>query len=277
MSAVVNIDDVSYKYPSSHRSVIDSFSLELDAGMVCGLLGENGVGKTTLLGLMSGILRPTCGIVRLDGADVSKREVDTLSEILYVPDESVLPHISLANFVRINAPFYPRFDRKALDDALEEFGLSSDIKRLDQLSLGQRKKVILCFAMASGARLILMDEPTNGLDIPSKQIFRKVVAKSMSDDRLFVISTHQVHDVEQILDQIVIMDNHKIILNATEAQLTSKFVFGVQTQSDLSPDVIYAEPVPGGMAVIRPKTDVDDETQVNLELLFNAATKGKLQ
>lgn len=276
MSAVVNIDDVSYKYPSSSRLVIDSFSLDLRAGMVCGLLGENGVGKTTLLGLMCGILRPTRGHVTLGGSDVSKREAGALSEIAYVPDETVQPPISLAHFVRINAPFYPRFDRKALDDGLREFGLGPDIKRLDQLSLGQRKKVILCFAMASGARLLLMDEPTNGLDIPSKQIFRKVIAKSMSDDRLFVISTHQVHDVEQILDQIVIMDNHRIILNATEAQLTSKYVFGIETRADLSPDALYAEPVPGGMAVIRPKTEFDDETQVNIELLFNAATKGKL-
>lgn len=276
MSAVVVIDNVTYKYPSSSRNVIDSFSLELHAGTVCGLLGENGVGKTTLLGLMCGILRPTSGVVKVEGEDISRRLVGSLVDVFYVPDESQLPHISLDSYVRINAPFYPRFCRKTLDENLATFGLEGPIKRLDQLSLGQRKKVILSFAMASGAKTILMDEPTNGLDIPSKGLFRKIVARTMSDDRLFIISTHQVHDVEQIVDQIVIMDNSRIILNETEASLSQKYAFGILPKSEMTPDVLYAEPALGGMAVIRRKSDSDDDTQVNLELLFNAATKGKL-
>lgn len=272
---MISIDKVTYQYPSSGQRVIDSFDLKFEEGRVCGLLGENGAGKTTLLGLMCGILRPTGGSLTLDGDDISKRGVRALQEIYYVPDESTLPHISLSSYVSINAPFYPRFSREALDDNLRTFGLGGDLRRLDELSLGQRKKVILSFAMASGAKVILMDEPTNGLDIPSKSIFRKILAKSMDDSRLFVISTHQVHDVEQVLDQIVIMDNHRIILNATEAEITDRFSFSVEPMSDIPADVIYSEPSLGGMAVIRPRTG-DDDTQVNLELLFNAAINGKL-
>lgn len=273
---MISIDNLSYKYPSSSRYVIDRLSMDLVAGNVCGLLGENGVGKTTLLGLMCGILRPTAGSVKLEGVEVSRRKAATLAEIFYVPDETTLPHISLENYVKINSPFYPRFSREVLDKSLQTIGLDVEAKNLDELSLGQRKKVILCFAIASGAKVVLMDEPTNGLDIPSKGVFRKVIAQSMTDDRLFVISTHQVHDVEQILDQIVIMDNNRVLLNDTVASLTSKYAFGVVPTSVPPADAIYAQPAPGGMAIIRHKTDDEDDTQLDLELLFGAAIQHKL-
>lgn len=273
---MISISNVTYRYPSAARIVIDRFSLALEPGNICGLLGENGVGKTTLLGLMCGILRPTYGSVTMDGVEVARRKAEILSEIFYVPDETKLPQISLAAYVRVNAPFYPRFSRELMDDCLRTFGMETKIKRIDQLSLGQRKKVILSFALATRSKVLLMDEPTNGLDIPSKSTFRKVIAKGMDDDRLFVISTHQVHDVEQILDQIVIMDNRKIIFNDTVAGITSKYAFGIVPTSTPPTDAVYAQPAPGGMSVIRRKTDDEDETQIDLELLFNAATQGRL-
>ncbi|MGN0009856.1 MAG: ATP-binding cassette domain-containing protein [Marinilabiliaceae bacterium] len=274
---MISIENVTYHYPSSARNVIDAFSLRFAPGRVCGLLGVNGVGKTTLLGLMCGLLRPSAGRVLLGGKDVSKRDPSTMSSLFYVPDEFSLPHISLESYVKVNFPFYQSFSRELLNNCLATFGLPSDIDRLGQLSLGQRKKVLLCFAVASGASVILMDEPTNGLDIPSKSLFRKVIAQAMTDDRLIVISTHQVHDVEQVLDQIVVMDNHEIILNETETDLADKYVFSIVPQSAIPDDAIYFEPTLAGVAIMRPKSPDDPDTQINLELLFNAATKGKLK
>ncbi len=274
---MINIANLSYHYPSAKHNVIESLDLELLPGRICGLLGENGVGKTTLLGLMCGILRPTSGSVSIDSDEVSLRNADTLAKIYYVPDEFALPSISLENYVKVNAPFYPNFNKELLDDCLATFDMQGKVKRLDQLSLGQRKKVMLSFAVASGTDIVLMDEPTNGLDIPSKSLFRKIIAKAMSDNRLLVISTHQVHDVEQILDQIVIMDNTRVLLNNSVGEISDKYTFDYVPKTDVPADTLYSETTPAGMAIIRLKHPEDAETQVNLELLFNAAVKGNLK
>lgn len=207
-----------------------------------------------------------------------KRDPKILASIFYVPDEFTLPHISLKTYVHINAPFYPTFAIDELNRCLKEFDMPDSIKRLDQLSLGQRKKVMLSFAIASGAKTILMDEPSNGLDIPSKAQFRKVLATAMTDDRTIVISTHQVHDVEQLLDSVIIIDNHSILLDKSISQISEEYVFTtLATGADTSVDVIYSEPSVSGNNVIARRTPDQDETLVNLEMLFNATTKGLIK
>lgn len=118
-----------------------------------------------------------------------------------------------------------------------------------------------------------MDEPTNGLDIPSKSQFRKVVANNMSDDRTMIISTHQVHDVESLLDHIMILDHSELLLNESVADICSKYSFEFRSMGEPADDVIYAEPSLQGNAVITRRREDEDETQLNLELLFNAVTK----
>lgn len=273
---MIDIKDVTYSYPGQAPKVVDGLSLRLEDGRIYGLLGENGVGKTTLLGLMCGLLRPKAGVVEADGTDVCLRRPETLASIFYVPDEFELPHVSLSTYVRANAPFYTQFDHSELERSLAEFDMATDIRRLDQLSLGQRKKVMLCFAVASGAKTLLMDEPSNGLDIPSKAQFRKVMASAMTGDRLAVISTHQVHDVEQLLDNVVILDSHSILLNKSIGQLSQEFTFGTLMPGETMPDIIYSEPSIGGLSFMARRQDDAEETQVNMELLFNAVTRGLL-
>lgn len=273
---MIDIKNVTYSYPGQSPKVVDSLSLRLEDGRIYGLLGENGVGKTTLLGLMCGLLRPKAGAVEADGVDVGRRLPETLASIFFVPDEFELPHVSLSTYVNVNAPFYTHFDHSELKRSLAEFDMTTDIRRLDQLSLGQRKKVMLCFAVASGAKALLMDEPSNGLDIPSKAQFRKVMASAMTEDRLVVISTHQVHDVEQLLDDVVILDNHSILLNKSVGQLAQEFTFGTLMPGETMPDIIYSEPSVGGLSFMARRQDDAEETQVNMELLFNAVTRGLL-
>jgi len=271
---MIEVNNISFKYAGQKNLVFDDFSLTLEQNNIYGLLGKNGTGKSTLLYLISGLLRPKKGHVMFDGIETRLRCPETLSEIFIVPEEFDLPTMSLEQYVKINEPFYPCFSREVLENCLKDFELTTDLK-LNALSMGQKKKVFMSFALAAGTKLLLMDEPTNGLDIPSKSQFRKVVAQYMTEDRTLIISTHQVHDVESLLDHILILSQQKLLLDAPVAEITEKYVFEYRTPAEMD-DALYAEPSLQGNAVIAPRKADSAETQINLELLFNAVTQGKI-
>jgi len=271
---MVKVSNISYKYVGQKEQVFENFSLNLKENNVYGLLGKNGTGKSTLLYLISGLLRPQKGTVSFDGVETKNRLPETLREIFIVPEEFDLPSMSLEEYVKINEPFYPRFSHEVLAACLKDFELTTDLK-LNTLSMGQKKKVFMSFAMATNTKLLLMDEPTNGLDIPSKSQFRKVVAQYMTEDRTLIISTHQVHDVEQLLDHILILSQRELLFDACVADITDKYVFEYRTPQEMD-DVLYAEPSLQGNAVMALRTPEEAETQVNLELLFNAVTQGRI-
>ena len=271
---MIEVNNISFKYAGQKDLVFDGFSLELKQDNIYGLLGKNGTGKSTLLYLISGLLRPKKGSVSFDGIETKLRKPETLSEIFIVPEEFDLPAMSLDDYVKINRPFYPLFSTQVLEACLKDFELTSDVK-LNALSMGQKKKVFMAFALATNTKVMLMDEPTNGLDIPSKSQFRKVVTQYMSGDRTLIISTHQVHDVEALLDHILILSPQKLLLNASVAEIQEKYTFEYRTPDDMA-DALYAEPSLQGNAVIAPRKEGSAETQVNLELLFNAVNEGKI-
>ena len=268
---MIEVKNISFKYAGQKDLVFDDFSLELKQDNIYGLLGKNGTGKSTLLYLISGLLRPKAGSVRFDGVETKLRKPETLQEIFIVPEEFDLPSMSLEQYVKINQPFYPMFSSQVLEACLQDFELTT----LNALSMGQKKKVFMAFALATNTKVMLMDEPTNGLDIPSKSQFRKVVAQYMSGDRTLIISTHQVHDVEALLDHILILSPQKLLLNASVAEIQEKYTFEYRTPDDMA-DALYAEPSLQGNAVIAPRKEGSAETQVNLELLFNAVNEGKI-
>ncbi len=201
---MIEVKNISFKYAGQKDLVFDDFSLTLKQDNIYGLLGKNGTGKSTLLYLISGLLRPRKGEVIFDGIETRLRRPETLSEIFIVPEEFDLPKMSLKEYVKINRPFYPLFSTSVLESCLNDFELGTDLQ-LSSLSMGQKKKVYMAFALAVGTKVLLMDEPTNGLDIPSKSQFRKVIAQYMSGERTLISSTHQVHDMEQLLDHILIL------------------------------------------------------------------------
>ena len=271
---MIEVKNISFKYAGQKNLVFDDFSLTLKQDNIYGLLGKNGTGKSTLLYLISGLLRPKKGAVCFDSVETKLRKPETLSEIFIVPEEFDLPAMSLNQYVKINEPFYPRFNREVLEACLKDFELSTNLK-LNALSMGQKKKVFMSFALAAGTKVLLMDEPTNGLDIPSKSQFRKVIAQHMTEDRTLIISTHQVHDVESLLDHILILSPQKLLLNASVAEIQEKYTFEYRTPDQMQ-DVLYAEPSLQGNAVVAPRKADSPETQVNLELLFNAVNEGKI-
>lgn len=238
---MIKIEGLTFSY-GKKASIFQDFSLEMEAGKVIGLLGKNGTGKSTLLYLMSGLLRPQGGSVWMKGVDVQKRLPVTLSDLYLVPEEFTLPNLSLKQFVKVNAPFYPRFSRELLRTCLNDFELNEDI-HLAELSMGQKKKAYMCFALATNTSLLLMDEPTNGLDIPSKSQFRKVIASGMMEEKSVVVSTHQVRDIDRLLDQVVVIDGNEVLLNRSVVDITDKLLFAEQGMNDPTDDaLLYSHP-----------------------------------
>lgn len=220
---MLQIQNVTYGYNAMHN-VLENFSLQYDEPGIYGLLGKNGTGKSTLLYLIMGLLRPKQGEITFNGVNTQNRLPKTLQEMFIVPEEYNLPSIPLPAYLKVLRPFYPNFDEQLMVKLLEMFdmlhvnGATLDENgipkiNLGALSMGQKKKVYMCIALAARTKLLLMDEPTNGLDIPSKSQFRKVVAHGMRDDQIVVISTHQVRDVETLLDHVTIIEQNAVLLN----------------------------------------------------------------
>lgn len=269
---MLNIQNLSFRYPRRSQSVLDDFSLKLDNGGIYGLLGPNGAGKSTLLYLISGLLTPKSGEVKFNGVNTRLRLPETLNDIFIVPEELTLPAVKLDSYVKMNAPFYPRFSYEDMQRNLATFEVG-DIARykLSSLSMGQKKKIFMCFALACNTSLLLMDEPTNGLDIPGKAAFRRFIASSASDDKIIIISTHQVRDIDRILDHVIIMDEHRLLLNESINAITDRLAFLATADKDLIARALVAQPGIGGAQIVIENDGLFD-TEVNLESLFELAT-----
>ncbi len=272
---MIQVKDIDFRYPGSNHLVFRDFSLQLKVNNIYGLLGKNGTGKSTLLYLISGLLRQQRGSIVVDGLTAKERKAEMLKDIFMVPEEFELPNVSLSTYVKMNQGFYPNFSQEVLESCMKDFELPLSLK-LNELSMGQKKKVFMSFAIATGTRFLLMDEPTNGLDIPSKSQFRKVIANNMTDDRTLVISTHQVHDIESMLDHIIIMNQSQLLLDASVSDICEKYTFEYRSPQEMDETVLYAEPTLQGNAAICKRQEGEGETQMNLELLFNAVISGKL-
>ena len=274
---MIDVAGLSFSYGSKKSKVLDNFSMSLEKGSVYGLLGKNGTGKSTLLYLMAGLLRPQAGRVLYKGADVTKRYPTTLQDMFLVPEEFALPNVSLKQYVKLNAPFYPHFSDELLNACLRDFDMNEDI-HLGELSMGQKKKAFMCFALATNTSLLMMDEPSNGLDIPSKSQFRKVIASGMTDEKSVIISTHQVRDIDSLLDHVLIMDGTQLLLNQSVASICERLYFAEQGMNEPTDDALYVQPSLQGNSVILPNTCHKD-SKLNLEVLFNAtlAERVKIQ
>jgi len=266
---MIDIQHLTYRYGKKKAPVFENFSLGLESGNIYGLLGKNGTGKSTLLYLITGLLFPESGNVLYNGMDTFRRLPSSLEEMFLLPEEFELPNISLKNYVKLNAPFYPRFSHEILSSCLSDFEMDENI-RFGELSMGQQKKAYMSFALATNTQLLIMDEPSNGLDIPSKSQFRKVVASGMTDDKTIIISTHQVRDVDTLLDHIVIIDGTQLLLNRSVEDICSHLSFRLCSENDDSAKALYIQPALGGNFGVFVKKDTEEETKLDLELLFNA-------
>ena len=264
---MLKISDLAFSYSGNGCKVFNDFSLSFEKGAVYGLLGLNGTGKSTLLYLLTGLLRPQQGSVLYKGEDVQKRLPSTLNDMFIVPEEFELPKMSIKRYAALHAGFYPRFSYEQLQKNLAMFGLDDSVV-FNNLSMGQQKKAFMCYALATNTSLLVMDEPTNGLDIPSKSEFRRLIASNMTDDKTIIISTHQVRDIDSLLDHIVIIDGSQVLLNASSDEICRRLLFAEQPISEPTDGALFVQPSVAGNSVILPNA-YDEESRLNLELLFN--------
>ena len=265
---MLEISNLSFSYGRRKPLLFQDFSFGLQPGVVYVMLGKHGSGKSTLLYLMSGLLRPKSGTVQLNGVDVALRRPSTLQEICIVPEEFDLPRVSLRQYVALNAPFYPRFSNEILRRCLDDFDMDDSV-RFDELSMGQKKKAFMSFCLAANTSILLMDEPTNGFDIPSKSQMRKVIAANMSDEKSIVISTHQVRDVENLLDHVLLIDGGRKLLDVSCSQIAERLFFVEQPLSEPIDEALYAQSSVQGRSAVYPNR-TREESPINLETLFNA-------
>ena len=249
--------------------------MQLSAGHIYGLLGKNGAGKSTLLKNMAGLVYAQSGTLDVFGFDPAKRQPSLLSQICFIAEEFYLPSVKIDAYVKANAAFYPKFDHNYFSALLAEFDIPVAQKLID-MSYGQKKKVIIAFGLATQAKFIIMDEPTNGLDIPSKAQFRKIMASALTEDRCIIISTHQVRDLDNLIDTVIMLDENNIALKASVEEITNKLCF--KRVKELDETVIYAEPSLSGYNAVVANYHNED-SKLDIELLFNAvlAEKSKLK
>lgn len=263
---MVSVENLTFAFRKK-EPLFTGLDMTLEPGNTYGLFGLNGAGKTTLLNHLSGMLFPEKGLCNVLGENVRKRLPETMSEIYILPEQFDLPKMNAETYVELHAPFYPRFNRDYLTELMNEFQVDSQ-KNLPELSYGQRKKFLIAFALATMSKLVLMDEPTNGLDIPSKSQFRKIMAATDQSARCFLISTHQVRDLDSIIDHIIVLNNGKIIFHESVRKISERLSFEKITDGS-ERTALYSEDVFGGKAAILSKREESKDTQIDLELLFN--------
>jgi ABC-2 type transport system ATP-binding protein len=263
---MINIQNLHFAYRK--KPVFTGLSLQLQPGHIYGLLGKNGTGKSTLLRNIAGLLFPDKGKIEVLGFIPGKRQPSFLQEIFIVPEEFYLPDVPLWHLLAHHAPFYPKFNKAQFEKYIAEFEIPAN-STLQNMSYGQKKKVLISFGLASNASMLLMDEPTNGLDIMSKSQFRKVMAGALDENKCIVISTHQVKDLENLIDRITIIDEGKILFDQTIDTISRKLSFQISFDSEEVKQALYSESSLRGSAIITANTE-GEESKLDLELLYKA-------
>jgi ABC-2 type transport system ATP-binding protein len=267
---MIDVRNFSFGYKRK-KLLFRNLNLSLRPGCIYGLLGKNGAGKSTLLKNMAGLLFPDQGSILVNGFKPQKRLSAFLQSIYFIPEEVYVPSMSIQRYVKLFSPFYPKFDEKQFYDYLTLFRVDAG-QKLNAFSFGQQKKIIIAFGLACNTQVLFLDEPTNGLDIPSKTQFRKLIASILTDDRIIFISTHHIRDLENLIDGVVIVDNGELILNASVSDIAEKLSFRIVQETNEAQKIIYSEESLSGIAVVTQNTE-KEVSKVNLEQLFNAVTE----
>lgn len=265
---MISIKGMTFNYDK--KSLFDSLSLDVGPGLY-GLLGRNGAGKSTLLKIMCGMSFAQSGNCKVQGFNPKQRLPEMIQKIFYLPEEYNLPGISAEKYLELNSPFYPNFDSKFFFHCASIFEFDV-MQKINTMSHGQKKKFLISFGMATMSEILLLDEPTNGLDIPSKRQFRRLITEAADENRIIIVSTHQVKDVENLINPIIILEDGKIIFNHSVEDLTSAVHLKLLSENpEGREDLLYSEPVLGGYAAVL--EGGSEEFSFDLELLFNVVIK----
>lgn len=267
---MIQFKNLSFGY-TRKKLLYKDLNLNIGPGSIYGLLGKNGAGKSTLLKNMVGTLFPVDGEILINGMIPGKRQPSFLQTIYYIPEDVYVPPLTIKRYKNLFAPFYPQFNEESFYKYLEVLEVNVDGK-LNKLSFGQQKKFVIAFALACNTKVLLMDEPTNGLDIPSKTQFRKLIASVMYEDKVIFISTHQVRDLENMIDNIIIVDNGDLLLHSSISNICDKLCFKTLPEIPTGAKVLYEEKTLKGITMVMENINRED-SKLNLEQLFNGVTE----
>ncbi|MDO5759642.1 MAG: ABC transporter ATP-binding protein [Bacteroidota bacterium] len=279
---MIEVRDLTFFY-KKRKLILDNITCSLQSGRIYGLLGKNGVGKTTLLHLMAGLKFPKLGNVQVSFSNSEevdnllipqRRKVNFLRDVFFLNEQMPDSDFTIEQLEKHTSVFYPHFSTSDFDTYLQEFEIVDKKQKLSKLSFGTKKKVYIAFGLACNTRLIFLDEPTNGLDIPSKSSFRKILIKAMTDDKTIVVSTHQARDLQNVLDNIIILDNNQVLLNVSAEKITEKLWFGIEENANYTDKILYQEDNVAGLAVVR-QNKGGEESNLDVEMFFNASFLNK--
>lgn len=269
---MIQFSEVHFGYRKK-KPLYRNLKLTVEAGHIYGLLGKNGAGKSTLLKLISGLVFPSAGKVAVLGQEPRRRQPSFLEKVFVIPEEIETPDVDVIGFADDHAPFYPNFDKQLFLRLLNDFDVPQT--NLKAMSYGQKKKTWIALGIAANTQLLILDEPTNGLDIPSKRQFRKMLAATVTDERCVIISTHQVRDLDSLIDNIIIVDEGELILNANINTITQKIAFRQYQEEGDALDSLYSENNLLGTSAVVLNNGEDENVRMDTELFFNAAIANK--
>jgi ABC-2 type transport system ATP-binding protein len=267
---MIQIENLSFGY-SKKKLLYKNLTLTLGEGSIYGLLGKNGAGKSTLLKNLVGLLFPTDGTITIDGYSPKKRLPSFLQTIYFIPEEVNVPGLTIHKYMNLFAPFYPAFNKEQFYNYLDQLDVK-DQGKLNTLSFGQQKKFIIAFALACNTKILLLDEPTNGLDIPSKIRFRKLISSVFDKERMIIISTHQIRDLDNLIDRVAIVDNGELLLNASITEIAQKLCFKTVAEITDKNKVLYSQESLKGYSVVI-ENIANEDSKIDLEQLFNCVTE----
>ena len=267
----INIENLTFQH-HAEKPLFNNLSLNINEGGICGLLGKNGAGKSTLLKIIAGLIKGEKGSCHVFNESSFLRDLSVLQQIFFVPENTDLPALNAQDFKNTFSTFYPNFNEKLFKNNLHDFSLSTH-KKLNELSLGQQRKFTIAFALATCCKLIILDEPTNGLDIPSKQAFRKIILSSLQEQQLILISTHQVYDIQNIIDSLIFLDAGKIHFHQKIYAISDVLSMQKTWAEPQDKNVIYYEKRPEGYLTLKNQSAEHEETEIDLEFLFNAISE----
>jgi ABC-2 type transport system ATP-binding protein len=267
---MIEVNNLTFGY-KKRKLLYKNLNLRLPVGSIYGLLGKNGAGKSTLLKNFTGLLFPTNGNLVVNGFVPKNRTPSFLQTIYFIPEEVYVPSLTIDRYKKLFSPFYPLFNEEQFHSYLEILDIK-DKGKLTTFSFGQQKKFIVAFALACNTKILLLDEPTNGLDIPSKIKFRKLISSVFSEDKMIFISTHQIRDLDNLIDNVIIIDNGDLLLQASLPEIEQKLCFKLVDALPEENEVLYAESSIKGHQVVTQNT-MHEQTKVNLEFLFSAVTE----
>lgn len=214
---LVEFKNLSKNY--GHREALKDINLSIDKGKIYGLLGPNGSGKTTLIKIINDLLQPTSGDVLINGNEPG---IESKKIISYLPERTYLNmDMKVTELLNFFVDFYDDFDQSRAIDLLSRLKINKEDK-LKTMSKGTKEKVQLIMVMSRKADLYILDEPIGGVDPASRDYILETILTNFSEDSSIIISTHLIADIEKILDQVIFINNGKIVLNENADNIRTK-------------------------------------------------------